>query len=338
MSCQHLKHPRSIDVHHHYFPLDIDKGKANDLACWRAPPGSLPWYAEKSIAAMDAAGIDVAILSLPSIPTTIYATRESRSRARQYNLSMKSMCTKYPSRFGLFATLPPLHDVEGALEEITYAFNELHVDGIALASSYGSGSDAKFIGDTLFEPIWAELNKHAAVVFVHGTQTPSSVPVPSPLLGLPISEVPNETFKAAAHLVVTGCKRRYPRVKVILAHLGGSTVMLAPRVAVLSEYMGSELTADQILEDFKSFYFETALSAYEPNLLALNAFTSPDKILFGTDLPAVSAKMADWYTNNLKNHFANDAEKLTGILGANALQLFPRLSLVNNDSTRNEVL
>ena len=161
MSRRQRKHPCIIDVHHHYFPPDLDKGRANELACWRAPPGSLPWHADHSIDAMDAAGIDVAILSLPAIPTAICSNEENRAKARQRNLLMKSICLRYPDRFGFFATVPSLHDVKGncpwkrvglssgttngeagALEEIAYAFDELHADGIALASSYGLRSNA----------------------------------------------------------------------------------------------------------------------------------------------------------------------------------------------------
>lgn len=72
---------------------------------------------------------------------------------------------------------------------------------------------------------------------------------------------------------------------MILAHSGGTVIALAPRVAILSRHMGCELTADQILEDFKTFYYETALSAYEPVLLALEAFVPPTRIIFGTDFP-----------------------------------------------------
>ncbi|KAG6829596.1 hypothetical protein H0H92_004065 [Tricholoma furcatifolium] len=137
--------------------------------------------------------------------------------------------------------------------------------------------------------------------------------------------VPNETFKAAAHLVVTGSKRKYYNVKIILAHLGGTTPTLAPRVAVLSTHMGCSLTHDEILDDFRSFYYETALSSYGPNLACIEKFVPMEKILFGTDFPAVSVDMAQWYTENLKDHYKADDKKLEMVLSSNALNLFPSL-------------
>lgn len=97
--------------------------------------------------------------------------------------------------------------------------------------------------------------------------------------------MPNETFKAAAHLVVTGKKRRWPNVKIILAHLGGSTPFLAPRVAVLSGHMGCALSPDEILADFRTFYYDTALSSHETTLAAMHAFVDDSHLLFGTDFP-----------------------------------------------------
>ena len=99
------------------------------------------------------------------------------------------------------------------------------------------------------------------------------------------TQVPNETYKAAANLVVTGKKRRYPNVKVILSHLGGSTLLLAPRTAVLSTFMGSPLTPEEILADFKTFYVDTALAGYETSLELAKNFLPPENIVFGTDFP-----------------------------------------------------
>ena len=103
-------------------------------------------------------------------------------------------------------------------------------------------------------------------------------------------QVPNETFKAAAHLVVTEHRRNFPDIKIILAHLGGSTPFLASRVAVLSNYMGCSLSPTEILEDFQTkFYYETALSACEANLAAMQKFVREDHIIFGTDFPGISS-------------------------------------------------
>src|SRR5260370_38430163 len=78
-------------------------------------------------------------------------------------------------------------------------------------------------------------------------------------------EAPNETFKAAAHLVVTGHRRMFPDVKIILAHLGGTTPFLASRVAVLSNHMGCPLSPEKILDAFRSFNYVTALGSYNPS-------------------------------------------------------------------------
>lgn len=74
-------------------------------------------------------------------------------------------------------------------------------------------------------------------------------------------------------------------MKIILSHLGGSTLALAPRVAVLSRHMGCTLTPEEIMEDFKSFYYETALSAHGTTLTTVKSSLQPDHVLFGTDFP-----------------------------------------------------
>ena len=125
--------------------------------------------------------------------------------------------------------------------------------------------------------------------------------------------------------------------------MGGTTPLLAPRVAVLSNHMGCMLTPEEIMEDFKSFYYESALSAHEASLAMLDAFVKSDHILFGTDFPgkcvrhlpcqlladcwhtAVSMQMAEWYSRNVEDYYADDREKLEGVMYENATKLFPRL-------------
>lgn len=174
----------------------------------------------------------------------------------------------------------------------------------------------------MFDPIWEELDRRRAAVFLHGAQTRPERPDPHDFLGVPIVEVPHETFKAAASLVVSGRKRKYPNINFVLAHLGGSTPFLAPRVAVLSNYMGSGLAPEEILNDFKTFYYDTSLSTHESTLTAMESFVSPDRLVFGTDFPgvsqsdncsslrlplhvAVSKDMAAWYTRQINQYYAD---------------------------------
>lgn len=294
---------------------------------WKTPPGTIPWTPHVSLSAMDAMNVNVAILSLPALFVGSIS-EENRKIARDRNLFVSGIVRKHPSRFGFFATLPFLDDIQGCISEIRYSYDVLNADGIALSSSYGIGDQATYIGDDRYDAIWAELHRRSAVVFLHGAQIGSSTPAPHTYLPIPVVEVPNETFKAAAHLVITGRKRKYPNVKIILAHLGGTTPLLAPRVALLSAYMGCPLPPEAIMDDFKSFYYETALSAYGASLNAIDTFVPPEQILFGTDFPAVTTDVAAWYTQNLENHYSGN-QNLQKILNENAFELFPRLRTVN---------
>ena len=171
-------HIHTIDVHHHFFPPDLDKGTFNAQLGWRSPPENLPWTPEKSLQAMDAMNIDFAILSLPAISSgSIH--EENRLLARKRNEFAAAICSTYPDRFGFFATPPFLDDVqgvcyfrlhfwnaistfctlEGALLEIAYSLDHLHANGIAIVSSYGEGSAA-----SIFLEKYLHQSKHSYLI------------------------------------------------------------------------------------------------------------------------------------------------------------------------------
>ncbi|OJA18997.1 hypothetical protein AZE42_00331 [Rhizopogon vesiculosus] len=271
---------------------------------------------------MDKLGVHTAILSPPPM-SSASCGEENRTEASRSWMMLK-VVSHHTERSSASMTSPSLRYI-GSLAEIAFSLDVLGADGVALISCYGDGFSAKYVADDTYDPIWQELNRRRAVVFLHGAQTPSSTPYPHPWLGLPISEVPNETYKAAAQLVVSGKKRHFSNVNIILAHLGGSTPFLAARVAALSHHMGCPLTPGEIIEDFKSFYYETALSAHETTLTAMATFVPLDRLLFGTDFPAVSTKTVEWYTENLEGYFANKPLDLANVMRNNALMLFPNL-------------
>lgn len=101
-----------IDIHHHFFSPDLEKAKMSANSGWRTPEENLPWTPELSIGVMDSIGIQAAILSFPAFPSGEISV-ENRALARSRNDYVASVCRKYPARFGFFATLPFLDDVQG---------------------------------------------------------------------------------------------------------------------------------------------------------------------------------------------------------------------------------
>lgn len=149
-----------IDVHHHY----ATSGLIDALAeVGVTHVGGQPLGATRpqdSLAVMDRYEVASALLSVP-IPLTV---RDPRRVARALNEAGAAAVADAPERFGLLAALP-LPDVEGALEELTYALDTLNADGILLLSNYAG----VYLGDPYIEQIFAELDRRGAVALVHPT-------------------------------------------------------------------------------------------------------------------------------------------------------------------------
>jgi 6-methylsalicylate decarboxylase len=160
--------------------------------------------------------------------------------------------------FSCFAALP-LPDVDGAPEELSYALDELKLDGVVLFSNAN--------GVARFKPVLAELERCGAVVFAHPTASPD----PSAhQLGLPDSliDFTADTTRAVAQMHFSNRFARTPSVKHIFSHAGGTVPHLAGRWAIVDEMNviagGEERgTAADIL---RRLYWDTALSYREPVL------------------------------------------------------------------------
>ena len=150
------------------------------------------------------------------------------------------MALEHPSRFGSFALLP-LPDVDGALEEITYALDILHLDGVGLFSSVNN----RYLGDPLFDPVFDELNRRQAVVFIHPTHCEAP---PETNLGAPpfVVEYVFDTTRAVVNLIFTGTLKRYPDIRLIIAHGGGTVPYLAQRISMLEGHRKAPEVADVI--------------------------------------------------------------------------------------------
>lgn len=164
-------------------------------------------------------GIKTAILSATAPGACILEGQASFDLARRLNEYGAELVAKEPQKFGFFASLPSLIDTEAALAEIAYSLDVLHADGVTIFTSYGNNHT--YLGHPSLEPIWAELNRRKAVVFVHPTHPVDTTPVNSKL-PQPALDYPHETTRSAMDMILMGTRAKYPDCKVILSHAGGT--------------------------------------------------------------------------------------------------------------------
>ncbi|KAE8360696.1 hypothetical protein BDV27DRAFT_134078 [Aspergillus caelatus] len=313
---------RRIDVHHHYIPpvylQALDK-TGGDPSGWPTPAWSLD--ADQKIC--HDCGIETAILSVTAPGAGILKGAESARLARGCNEFGRDLREKYPKNYGFFAALPDILDTEAALEEIRYAFDELQADGVTLFTRYGNGN--YYLGHPAIQPIWEELDRRAAVVFVHPTH-PIDTNLVNKMLPQPMIDYPHETTRTAVDLITTDTVRKYSHCKIILSHGGGNLPYLARRPAIMLKDLGlSDMTPEHFIENARMFYFDLALTDSSFALPLLEKFALPDHILFGSDFPYAPEATVRRFSKELDEAKLSkqDAENIDR---GNALKLFPRLS------------
>jgi predicted TIM-barrel fold metal-dependent hydrolase len=305
--------PRRIDTHHHIVP----PAYAQWLRSRGLEAGGLPipeWSPEASLALMDERGVETAILSVSTPGVHLGDDAEARARAREVNETAARVAHDHPSRFGFFATLT-LPDVDGALAELAYAFDTLRADGVVLLAN----SRGIYLGDPRFDPLFDELDRRRAVVFVH----PSILRGVEPLPGVPpfVADFLLDTTRAAIGLARSGTLDRHPELKVILAHAGGFVPYAAYRIAIAASEAGNPLEG---MARLKKFYFDTALSGSPTALPSLLAFAAPDHVLFGSDFPYAPPLAVAAFTGMYEGYATSDAQRAS-IDRRTAVRLFPRL-------------
>lgn len=154
-----------VDVHHHFFPpfwVSEHRDHIAAAAGGRTHPAYLSWSVEQAIEAMDKNAVATAVLSLTTPGIWFGDVKTAAQTAHRVNEYAAELVRSHPGRFGFFAAVP-LPDTDSSLREIEYALSSLKADGIGLMTSY----DDKWLGDLRYEPVFEELHRRKAVVFVH---------------------------------------------------------------------------------------------------------------------------------------------------------------------------
>jgi predicted TIM-barrel fold metal-dependent hydrolase len=307
-----------IDVHHHIVPprwLAEERGRMSTQSVHLGTVSR--WSPQASLEAMDANGICTAITSLSTVITRPNDPEAASTLARECNEYAVRLARDHPGRFGTFAHLPLPH-VDACLREIEYCAGALGVDGFRLQSSYGD----RWPGDPAFDPVFAELDKRNAVVFVHPT-APACCASTVPGVVSAVMEFPFDTTRAIASLLFNGVFTRYPRVRFIFTHGGGTLPMLAHRMLTAGRPGGDHnVSADTAARDaFARLFFDIVSVTNAPAMAALRTFAPPSQLLFGTDSPYVGIGTTVTELEALKL----DDALVSAIEHENALRLLPNL-------------
>jgi 6-methylsalicylate decarboxylase len=308
--------PYRIDTHHHFsapgFIAAISARKTNQRPLEQ-------WTASKSIEDMDKSGVATAMIST-SEPSVWFGDNEAaRKLARECNELGARLMADHPGRFGMFSTVP-LPDVDGCLREIEYSQDTLKADGVCLMTSY----QGKYPGDRAFEPVMSELNRRKAVVFFHPVKAECCKDL-QPELAPALIELGTDTTRAIASVIFDGTASRYPDIRFIFSHGGGTMPYLMTRFAALAARPDIAMRLPNgLLYEVQKLYYDTA-NFYSPYPWpAMLKLVPVPHILFGTDFPFSSA--AD-VAKGL-SEAGLKASDLRAIERENALELFPRLGKV----------
>lgn len=285
------------------------------------------WNAQASRDICDKLGVKTAIVSVTAPGAIIEKDpKAAAALARKANEASAELRDSDPARFGFFANLPDLLDTETCLTELTYAMDELHADGVTVFTRYGD--DNHYLGHPDLTPIWQELNRRKAVVFVHPTH-PVDTNLVDAFLPQPMFDYPHETGRAALDMILTGMLKNHAAdCRIILSHAGGTLPYLIHRAAGMMPYTPAGPTVgkstEEMIEEARMFYFDTAISANPITLQALFSFAKPGHVLFGSDFPYAPEQGIEWFTKNLEE-FEMDEETRKSVEYGAAWELFPRL-------------
>src|SRR5579864_342820 len=268
-----------IDLHHHMLPafyMDLRRKVPNI--------GDMPtWSPEKSLDDMEKNGVSTAMLSLAVSGVTFDAGESGRSLARKSNDFGAQLVADHPAKFGLLAALP-LPDPQGSLSEIEYALDTLHADGIALLSSYGD----KWLGDPTYAPVFEELNRRKAVVFVH-PNAPNCCANLQARVPASTMEFYFDTTRTIESLLMSGTFSRFQNLRFIFSHGGGAMPILANRMARLFPKDLAAQAPNGVLYELKRQYYDTASASNPTSLTAILSIVPSSQIVFGSDFPFISA-------------------------------------------------
>jgi predicted TIM-barrel fold metal-dependent hydrolase len=289
-----------IDVHSHHYPdsyLDACRQPGSGFTHYTredgrlivlkdggvglAVPQPLPPL-EHRIDMMDAAGVDIQVLSV-SAPNVFRFPESLRiPLTRDLNDEFSELAGSSSGRLRAFASIP-LPAIDAALEELDRALALPDVVGIVVCSNI----DGVNLDDDRFAPVWEELSRRGTTVFCHPTVACCTDGLREYAMSLAMGFMADTMF-AVGRLAYSGTIDRFPGIKWIFTHLGGTIPFVLPRYDNYYKQFPecSEKIDRPPSEIMRDVYYDT-VTMHAPALRCAVDTVGADQLVFGSDYPHV---------------------------------------------------
>jgi aminocarboxymuconate-semialdehyde decarboxylase len=270
------------------------------------------WDIERRLAEMDAEGVALQVLSPIPVSYAYDATAiDARTHARAQNDAIANVVRSRPDRFAGLGTVP-LQDVDLACEELERAVRELGLHGVEIGTTAGG----RELDDPLLEPFWERAEALRAIVFIHPESSPGFDRVRRRMMVISTG-YPSETGTAAAMLLTSGLLERR-KLRILLAHAGGTLPWILPRLDRLWEISADvRAVAGRPSEVARTLYCDSLTFDARNLALVLERF-DPANVVIGSDYPfAIREQPPGLVTESQPAH-------LEALRSGNALRLLDR--------------
>ena len=283
----------NIDVHAHHLPAAYMTllregngptfGAAHDDATLR-----------KMIEGQDESGIDVQILSTGPNSPYISDVSLAEAAAHEVNNAYKRIVDQHDGRFAAFGSVPLPHP-EAAAAEAVRCLDDLKFAGIHV----GCSALGRSLDDPSFAEMWDELDRRAAVIYVHpggilcGSE-PGLVGMDDPGIAVTIGSAAEVATAALRFAALCRARRR---LRVIIGLIGGSLPFLLQRVMWLGgRFNGKSLLAEpgedgSLVAELRRFSYDVNFLPDPAVLVSAREAYGIDRLLFGSDSPSVEPKV-----------------------------------------------
>lgn len=320
-----------IDVHNHFYPPEyleaIQTGPSNIKVTFDADKNPLLHYPgdyniivpghrdiDYRAQVLEEMGVDMQVLTFTTPGVHIESPERAVKLARMVNDNFAKIKKEKSQRFDALATLP-MNDPEASVMELDRAFSELGFRGVALHSNINGVA----LSEKRFWPLYEKANELEAVFDIHPS-FPVGVEAMTDYWLMPLLGFTFDTTLAAAKLVFSGVVEKFPKIRWILGHLGGTIPYLAERLdrgyAAFKECR--ENISQKPSDYLKTFYFDTVNFDIKALQLAID-FAGADHLVAGSDYPHQIGSLEQMVSSIDKLNISE--EDKSKIYGKNAAQL-----------------